>query len=125
VPPPSRNQRGLSESVQHAVVWPVLLLVTLGIIQAGVWLHARNVAERATSAAVDAARGSFGTAGEAEQLAADLARAGGLQDVSVQVSRDARSVRATLTAQAPLILDLGLGRLAETASAPLERVTPP
>jgi hypothetical protein len=115
----------LTESVQLAVIWPVLLLVTLGIIEAGVWLHARNVAERAATAAVDEARGSFGTPSEAEQLGADLARAGGLEDVSLQVSRSATSVTATLTAQAPVLLGLGLGRLRETASAPVERVTPP
>jgi hypothetical protein len=125
VPHLRRDQRGLSESVQLAVVWPVLLLVTLGLLEAGIWLHARNVAERAASAAVDVARGSFGTLGEAQRLGVDLARAGGLQDVSLAVSRDATSVTATLTARAPLLLDLGLGPLHESASAPLERVTPP
>ena len=77
MPVPRRTERGLSESVQLAVVWPVLLLLTLGIIQSGVWLHARNVAERATRAAVDTARGSFGTAAEGQQLGTDLAQAGG------------------------------------------------
>jgi hypothetical protein len=125
VPHLRRDQRGLSESVQFAVVWPVLLLVTLGILQAGIWLHARNVAERAASAAVDVARGSFGTPGEAQQLGVHLAQAGGLQEVSVVVSRGATAVSATLTARAPLLLDLGLGQLHESASAPLERVTPP
>jgi hypothetical protein len=125
VPIPRVDQRGLSESAQLAVVWPVLLLVTLGIIQAGIWLHARNVAERAASAAVDAARGSFGAPGEAQRLGVDLARVGGLQDVSLVVSRSGTSVTATVTARAPLLLDLGLGQLQESASAPLERVTPP
>jgi len=122
---PSRDQRGLSESVQFALVWPVLMLVTLGIIQAGVWLHARNVAQRAVTAAVDSARGSSGSASQAQELGADLARTGGLTDVSLSVSRGATSVTATVTADVPLILDLGLGRLQESASAPLERVTPP
>lgn len=125
MPHPTRDQRGFSESVQLAVIWPVLLLVTLGIIEAGIWLHARNVAERAAIAAVDEARGSFGTPGQAEQLGADLARAGGLEEVSLRVSRDATSVTATLTARAPALLGLGLGWVDETASAPLERVTPP
>jgi hypothetical protein len=122
---PHRNQRGLSESVQLAVVWPVLLLVTLGILEAGIWLHARNVAERVASAAVDAARGSLGTPGEAQQLGVDLAQAGGLEDVALVVSRGGTTVTATVTARAPLLLGLGLGRLQESASAPLERVTPP
>jgi Flp pilus assembly protein TadG len=123
VAPLRRDERGLSESVQLAVLWPVLMLVTLGIIQGGVWLHARNVAHRAVTAAVDTARGSAGSAGEAQELGADLARAGGLHDVSIQVSRGPVSVSATVTAEAPLLVDLGLGRIQESASAPLERVT--
>ncbi|MFL6027790.1 MAG: TadE family protein [Friedmanniella sp.] len=125
MPFPNRDQRGLSESVQLAVIWPVLLFVTLGIIQAGIWLHARNVAERAAAAAVDTARGSLGRVGESRRLGMELARAGGLENVSLEVSRSATSVTATLTADAPLILDLGLARLQESASAPVERVTPP
>ena len=120
-----RDERGLSDSVQLALLWPVLMLVTLGIIQAGVWLHARDVAHRVVSAAVDTARGSAGSVGEAQELGADLARAGGLQDASVQVSRGPTAVSATVTATAPMLLDLGLGRITESASAPLERVTPP
>jgi hypothetical protein len=37
----ARDERGLSESVQWAVLWPALMLVTLGIIQAGIFLHGR------------------------------------------------------------------------------------
>lgn len=122
---PRRSARGLSESVQFAVVWPVLMLLTLGLIQAGVWLHARNVAERAATAAVDEARGSRGSVSAAQDLGAELARAGGLDGVSVSVSRGATAVSVRVTATAPVILDLGLGRIDETAAAPLERVTPP
>jgi len=122
---PHRDERGLSESVQFALVWPVLMLVTLGILQAGIWLHARNVAHRVGTAAVDTARGSAGSVDEAHELGIDRARAGGLEDVTLQVSRGPRSVTATVTGEAPVIVDLGLGRVQETVSAPLERVTPP
>lgn len=120
-----RDERGLSESVQLAVVWPVLLLVTLGIIQAGLWLHARDVAGRATSAAVDAARGTAGSTEEGRRVGAELATAGGLRDVVVDVQRGDTAVTATLTAEAPLLLDLGLARIRESAAAPRERVTTP
>ncbi len=120
-----RDERGVSESVQFAVVWPVLMLVTLGILQAGVWLHGRNVAERAAVTAVDTARGSAGSVDAARDRAADVARSGGLDGVSVEVVREAAEVRATVTATSPLLLDLGLGELHESAAAPLERVTPP
>lgn len=121
---PSRNHRGLSESLQLAVVWPLLMLVTLGIIQGGIWLHARNVAERAATAAVDAARGTDGGPG-AEELADDVARSGGLTDVSVTVVRGATQVTARVSGAAPLILDLGLADIDATAAAPRERVTAP
>ena len=37
-----RDQRGLSESVQWAVLMPLLLLMVLGISHAGIWLVGRD-----------------------------------------------------------------------------------
>ena len=121
----ARDERGLSESVQWAVLWPALMLVTLGIIQAGIFLHGRNVAQRAATAAVDVARGSYGSAADAQHLAANIAASAGLRDVSVRVQRSGTTVTADISATAPMIFDLRLGRISETASAPLERVTAP
>jgi len=121
----ARDERGLSESVQWAVLWPLLMLLTLGIIQAGIFLHGRNVAQRAATAAVDAARGSYGSAGDAEQLGARIAGSGGLRNISVRVQRTGSTVTADVSAHPPMIFDLDLGRINETAAAPLERVTPP
>ena len=121
----ARDERGLSESVQWAVLWPALMLLTLGIIQAGVFLHGRNVAQRAATAAVDAARGSYGSAADAQHLAANIAASAGLKDISVRVQRSGTTVTADVSAIAPMIFDLRLGRITETASAPVERVTVP
>ena len=71
------------------MVWPVLMLVTLGVLQAGLWLHGRNVAQRAATAAVDVARGSAGSVEAAREAGAELARSGGLDGVSVEVVRGA------------------------------------
>ena len=120
-----RSERGVSESVQYALIWPVLMLATLGIIQSGIWLHGRNVAQRAATAAADTARGTYGTSGDAEAIARDIAHSGGLQQISVEVRRSSTVVTVVVHAQAALILDLGLGSLSETASAPVERVTQP
>jgi Flp pilus assembly protein TadG len=120
-----RDERGLSESVQWAVLWPALMLVTLGIIQAGIFLHGRNVAQRAATAAVDTARGSYGSVADARQLATTIAGSGGLKDISVRVQRTAITVTVDVSATAPMIFDFRLGRINETAAAPLERVTPP
>jgi Flp pilus assembly protein TadG len=125
VPKPVRDDRGLTESVQLAILWPLLMLATLGIIQSGIWLHARNVAFRAATVAVDAARGSYGSAADAEAAARGVAESGGLKQVQVSVIRRAAIVDVTVRARAVLILDLGLGSLTANASAPVERVSQP
>jgi Flp pilus assembly protein TadG len=121
----ARDERGLSESVQWAVLWPALMLITLGIIQAGIFLHGRNVAQRAATAAVDTARGSYGSVADAQRLATNIANSGGLKNVSVRVQRTGMTVTTDVSATAPMIFDLRLGRINETATAPLERVTEP
>jgi Flp pilus assembly protein TadG len=121
----ARDERGLSESVQWAVLWPVLMLMTLGIIQAGIFLHGRNVAQRAATAAVDTARGSYGSVADAQLLATNIANSGGLKNISVRVQRTSMAVTADVSASAPMIFNLRLGRINETATAPLERVTEP
>ena len=107
----SRDERGLSESAQWAVLFSLLMLVTLGIIQAGIYLHGRNVAQRAATAAVDAARGSFGTTAEAQQLAADIARGGGLEGVTVRITRGSSTVTAEVTGHAPSMIDIGIAQV--------------
>ena len=125
MPTPIRDDRGLTESVQLAILWPLLMLATLGIIQSGIWLNARNVAFRAATVAVDAARGSYGSAADAEAAARGVAESGGLKQVQVSVIRRAAIVDVTVRARAVLILDLGLGSLTANASAPVERVSQP
>jgi Flp pilus assembly protein TadG len=121
----NRDERGLTESVQLAILWPLLLLATLGIIQSGIWLHDRNVALRAATVAADLARGSYGDPTAASAAARGIAESGGLQQVDVSVRRGRASVDVTVRARAVLILDLGLGTLTANASAPVERVTRP
>jgi len=106
-------------------VWPLLALLTLGVIQAGVWLHGRNVAQRAAVVATDIARGSYGSVAEARRSAEQLTAAGGLTGVTVTIAITGAEVSAVVAADPPLILDVGLGRLQERASAPRERVTQP
>lgn len=120
-----RGERGLSQSVQYALIIPVLMLSTLGIIQAGIWVHGRNVAERAADAAADAARGADSAAGAGVSAARQIAAAGGLTQVGVSVSRGPQQVDVTVTGTIPMFFDLGMGSVTERASAPVERVTQP
>lgn len=118
-------ERGLSESVQYALIVPVLMLSTLGIIQAGVWIHGRHVVEQAAQAAADAARGADSTAGAGVDVGQHLATVGGLTDVTIGVDRGPRQVSVSVTATVPMFFDLGLATITERAQAPVERVTRP
>ena len=119
-----RDERGLSESTQWAVLFSLLMLLTLGIIQTGIYLHGRNSAQRAAIAAVDSARGSFGSTVDAQHVAEGIALSGGLHGVVIHIARDATTVTAEVAGSAPTILDIA-SRIKETASAPLERVSQP
>jgi Flp pilus assembly protein TadG len=119
------DERGMTESVQIALIWPLLLLVTLGVIQAGLWIHGRQAALRAAIAAVDVASGSSGSSGAASELAADIARSAGLNAVTVEVQTSSTSVRVVVSGTTPAILDLPLGRISESAAAPRELVSTP
>ena len=121
---PARDERGLSESTQWAVLFSLLMLLTLGIIQTGIYLHGRNVAQRAAIAAVDSARGTFGSTADAQQVAEGIALSGGLHGVVIHISRGVTAVTAEVAGSAPTILDIA-SRIHETASAPLERVSEP
>jgi Flp pilus assembly protein TadG len=121
---PARDERGLNESTQWAVLFSLLMLLTLGIIQTGIHLHGRNVAQRAATAAVDAARGSFGNVADAQQIAQGIAQSGGLHGVTIRISRGPTTVTVDVAGSAPAILDIA-SRIHETASAPLERVSQP
>jgi Flp pilus assembly protein TadG len=120
-----RSERGLTNSLQFAVIIPALMLATFGLIQAGLWLHARNVAAEAVTAAADVARDYNGDSAAARQAANRIAETGGLTAVHLTVDRSATSVSVTMVARPPVIFDLGLGRISESATAPLERVTTP
>lgn len=119
------DERGVTESVQIALIWPLLLLVTLGVIQAGLWIHGRQVALRASIAAADVASGSSGSSGAAVELAADIARSAGLDAVAVDVEISGTLVRVVVSGTTPSILDLPLGRITESATAPRELVSTP
>lgn len=119
------SDRGLTNSLQFTVIVPALMLATFGLIQAGLWLHAGNVAAEAVTAAADVARNYDGDPTAGRQAAYRIAAVGGLTDVQLTISRQPREVSVTMVARPPVIFDLGLGRVTETATAPLERVTTP
>lgn len=118
-------ERGLTNSLQFTVIVPALMLATFGLIQAGLWLHARNVAAEAVTAAADVARDYDDDPAAARDAARRIADVGGLTDVRLTINRQPDSVSVTMVAKPPVVFELGLGRITETATAPVERVTRP
>ncbi len=121
---PWRDERGLSESVQWAALTPLILLLTLGSIQAGVWLHARNVAHEAAATGAELACVAQPDGG-ARDAALGVARQGGLEHATVAISRSDGWVSVTVSGRAPLVLDIGVGRVHQVVQMPVERVSDP
>ena len=113
------NQRGISESTQWALLTPLVMLLTLGLVQLGVWLHARTVAGDAAATVADLMAVGDPDAGSAGKR---IAGAGGLQDVAIASARDGELMVVTVSGRVPIFFDLGHGRIAERAVVPMEQV---
>lgn len=120
-----RDERGLSDSVQWAILTPLLMLTVLGLIQAGIWLHGRDVAAHAAIAGAE--EGALYGASEASARAAAtrVAEAGGLADVVVDVNRGPERVQVAVRGRMPTFVDLGQTVIRQQATRPVERVTVP
>lgn len=116
------NQRGLSESTQWAVLAPTLLALILGLVQLGVWLHARTVAANAAAAVADLRVMGASLDSAAREAGHRVASAGGLSEVDISLVARSDVLVVTVTGRAPMFFDLGQGRIAESAVLPLERV---
>lgn len=116
-----RNERGYSESVQWAMLTPVVMLLLLGAIQIGLWWHGRNTALHAAAAAAEAESAYRSAPGSGQRAAETVAAAGGLEGVTVAVSRGAEHVDVIVSGTVPLLLDLGMAEISQQASAPRER----
>ncbi|MFF5808752.1 TadE family protein [Streptomyces sp. NBC_01565] len=117
-------------SIQMAIVFPFILLVTVAVVQASMWVYARNIALTAAREGVAAARTYQAPEGAGAARATEtLGRIAGdsLSSSSVSTSGSSTTeVRVTVTGQA-LSLIPGLSGLSvsQSASAPRERWTTP
>ncbi|MVA75011.1 hypothetical protein GC722_03055 [Auraticoccus sp. F435] len=115
----------MTESVQWALVVPVVLATLLGAVQVATWVHGRNTVRHAAAAAAEAAAVSTGGAAgaEASRVAEQVAAAGGLDAVQVVVRSHPDRVEVAVTGDVALVVDLGLGSVSAQAAAPRERVS--
>ena len=121
----ARDTRGLSGSVQWALLVPALLLTVLGTIQAGLWLYGRTVASHAAIATAEEAALVGASVADARALGIEIAAGGGLTDLDIHVTVGPQDARATVRGMMPTFLDLGFTRVSEQATRPVEQVTRP
>ncbi|MFJ9080092.1 TadE/TadG family type IV pilus assembly protein [Streptomyces sp. NPDC102278] len=123
------KDRGES-SIQMAIVFPIVLLVTICVVQAAMWFFARNIALTAAREGVAAARVYQSPEGAGAARAREtLGRIAGdsLTGTTVSTSgSSATEVRVTVTGHAPSMIP-GLSGLSvsQSAGAPRERWTTP
>lgn len=113
-----RGERGLSESVQWAVLTPLLILLVIGLIQGGIKLHGQIVAQQAAAAGAEAAALSGADPGGGEVVARRVAA--GLEGVVVSTVVTTTTVTVTVSGRARTFLDVGQGAVSATASHPRE-----
>lgn len=118
------NERGVSESLQWAILTPLILLALLGSIQAGVWLHGRSVVHSAAVLAAEQAAW-LSPASDAAASARQMAERLGVRGVEVGVTTSTAEVRAVVTGHVPLFFDVGQSLVEASATRPREAVSVP
>lgn len=114
--------RGLN-SVELAVILPVLLLVVFGTIQLAVWYHAANTAHAAAAACAERARGIDSSVADGHATALRvLGQVHGLDRPAVGVTDNGVEVRCTVTGSAPVLVPLGQGPISATVALPKEHL---
>ena len=103
------DERGTS-TASFVILFPLFLFMFMGLVQWGLYFHARS---QVAAAAQDAARATQGVDGTAEDghavassLLTDATGSGLLEDVTVDVTRADGVVRATVDAQVRVLVPL-------------------
>jgi Flp pilus assembly protein TadG len=104
-----RSERG-SSTASFVILFPLFLFMFMGLVQWGLYFHARNQVAAAAQDAARAAEGVDGTPEDgksvADSLLADARRSGLLEDVTVDVTRVDGTVRAQVDAQVRVLVPL-------------------
>jgi Flp pilus assembly protein TadG len=116
-----------SASAEAVIATPLLMLLVLAIIQAGIILHANHMAQAAAHTAVEAARADLASGGDgAAAAAASLnTNAGGvLENTAVAVSRGGETVTVTVTGTPTMIVPLFDAPIEVVVTGPVEHIEP-
>ncbi|BCJ62998.1 TadE/TadG family type IV pilus assembly protein [Polymorphospora rubra] len=114
-------------TAELAVAMPLLLLLVMLVIQAGLWMHATHVAQSAATRAANAAAGYQSSAAAGRDAGEQTLTAigdGVLKDPSVSVTRTATEVRAEITGTAATVVPGVRWTVRAIAVRPTERFVP-
>lgn len=114
------RDRGLSESVQWALLAPLVILTIVGIIQAGIILSARNAAQAAAMSGAEAQALAGSAVNSGTAVATRIAAGADIHDLQVTTHKTTTTVTVIVTGRAPVFLDFGQGKITVKATAPLE-----
>lgn len=121
-----RDERGSIAS--SLVISATMFLFVMGIIQLGIVLHARNVAEAAAQEAMSTAAAYDGTESSGQSSATQALDTLGpdvLSDRTVKVERTTTTVTVRVTGTALNFLPGISPKIVETSTGPVERYVPP
>ncbi|MDR1355010.1 MAG: pilus assembly protein [Propionibacteriaceae bacterium] len=117
----TKQERGLSESVQWALVVPTFILCLLALIEGMFWLNARTVVTEAAFAAAEA-QAAYGTSALiASDVASRVVLAGGLSDPQVKLSNGAEWINVDVTARSTGLVGWFPATVTAQATRPKER----
>ncbi|MDG4764475.1 pilus assembly protein [Solwaraspora sp. WMMD406] len=114
-------------TAELAIAMPLLLLIVMFVIQAGVFMHATHIAQSAANRAANAAAGyqsSAATGRDAGQQTLAAIGDGVLKDPSVSVTRTATEVRTEITGTAATVVPGVRWPVRATVIRPVERFVP-
>ena len=120
-----RNERGLSHTLEAAIILPAMMILLIGIIQLGIYWHARNSAVAAAQVTAELNR-RHGAGAAGTEAGYRIIERVGMRAPAITVDRGPERVVVTVTGSAPTLIELpGVGVIKETATMPIERITRP
>ena len=123
---PTGRERG-SATLEHAVIFPVLLLIMAATVQAGLWFFAREVVLAAAEEGARAASTEGSSAEAGTQTAQDFVdRTAGhlVNDVTTSGRRTATQATVTVSGRSlSLIPGIDGFTITQTAAFPVEKLT--
>ncbi|GIF74131.1 TadE family protein [Asanoa siamensis] len=114
-------------TTELVIAMPLLLLMILFVVQAGVWMHATHVAQAAATRAASTAAAYQGTAAAGQAAGAETLAAigsGVLKTPAVSVTRTATEVQGEVTGTAATVVPGMNWSVRAVVVRPVERFAP-